>query len=170
MRQSMDSLTNLAFLYILAGGMLPMDGGLFDSVAQNLQNLTGESIDNLTGTGLEEMAFDTEVFPDNAYGMDASAMDGDQLGGFDGQDLADDNDALCTDDNIYNPGDDLAFPEEFQSYGEAGFGNGTDFDGGDRGLNFGAGDGGVDCGDGGGDVDCGDCGVGDILGNILEEL
>lgn len=64
-RQSMDALTNLAFLYsyILAGGMLP-GGRLLDGVAHNVEEMTGTPIENLVGTGEEEMTFDTEAFAD----------------------------------------------------------------------------------------------------------
>ncbi|KAG7366735.1 caspase domain containing protein [Nitzschia inconspicua] len=162
MRQSMDALTNLAFLYILAGGMLP-GGGIMDSVAQNLQQLTGESIDNLTGTGMEEMTFDTEAFQDDAYGMDQSAFDGGQWDGYDGQDLGSGNaDGFVAVENDYDgAGDDGAFGDVFRSQGDGGIDTGTDFT---------AGDGGLNCGEDGGDVDCGECDVTDIFSSILEDL
>ena len=63
MRQSMDSLTNLAFLYILAGGMLPELG--FESVAENFQNVTGEAMENLQGIGVEEFSSEIDGFGEN---------------------------------------------------------------------------------------------------------
>ena len=66
MRQSMDSLTNLSFLYILAGGMLPDFG--FESIAENLQSATGETMDALQGTGVEEFSSDLDGGI-NGYGL-----------------------------------------------------------------------------------------------------
>ena len=65
MRQSMDSLTNLAYLYILAGGMLPNLG--FESVTENLQNVTGEDIDDLQGIGVEEISSDIDGWMEGSY-------------------------------------------------------------------------------------------------------
>ncbi|KAL3918437.1 MAG: hypothetical protein SGILL_004236 [Bacillariaceae sp.] len=179
MRQSMDALSNLAFLYIVAGGMLPYHGGLFDSVTQNLQDVTGDTVDNLTGTAVEEMTFDNEAFADEAYGgVDGFGSGGDaaQLDGYDGHDFDNggveggdmygagyggfDNDA----DGMY---DRVVDDSGGQDDGGAFFNN-DNF--GYQGADTSAGDG-FDCGDGGGaDVDCGDCDVADIISSILEEL
>ena len=58
MRQGMDILTNLAFLHILAGGILPMG---FDNVAHNIESTTGGNIDDFQGMGLDEFVGDTET-------------------------------------------------------------------------------------------------------------
>jgi metacaspase-1 len=156
MRQSMNALTNLAFLYILAGGILPMEGGLFDSVTQHLQDVLGESIDSLTGTGVEEMAFDTAAFQENTFGMDSLALDGGDFG-------VDGNEMFDSQVREYDQADDGdyggTFGAAFRSQG----------DGADVGSEN---PGGLDCAAGGDDddVNCGDCDVADILGNILEEL
>ncbi|VEU39252.1 unnamed protein product [Pseudo-nitzschia multistriata] len=64
MRQSMDSLTNLTYLYILAGGMLPSHG--FESIAENLETKTGEALDSIQGIGVEELSSDIDGF-ENVY-------------------------------------------------------------------------------------------------------
>lgn len=130
-RQSMDSLTNLAYLYILAGGMLPDHG--FESVAQHLQTITGETVDNLQGTGVEELSSDingninnfynsntdvvTDAIDDNTNLGEAVGDDGDFVGdgGVDyGGDRIDNtgdfdlqNTAVVTGENVaYGDGDD----------------------------------------------------------------
>ena len=152
----MDNLTNLAFLYILAGGMIPHHG--FESVAQNLQDVTGESVDNLQGTGVEEISSD----------IDGTATGNDYFGDYDNGYNADGM------DDIHN--NTLDAPD-YYGYGDVGGGGGMDNnegfnfqDAGGFGNDFGAdaGTGDADCGDGG-DIDCGDCDVGDILGAFLEE-
>jgi metacaspase-1 len=160
MRQSMNSLTNLAFLYILAGGMLPMEGGLFDSVAQHLQNVTGESIESLTGTGVEDMAFDSEAFHQDNFGMDNLALDG-------GCNASDGGGLGMDGNNIFDSGnrefnqtdadqDGGTFGTAFRSHGD-----GVDVGNGD--------DSGLNCSGEGDEIGCGDCDVVDILSNILEE-
>lgn len=54
-QHSMDSLTNLAFLYILAGGTL---AGGFDDVIKNIEDVAGGTIGDYYGTGVEQMADD----------------------------------------------------------------------------------------------------------------
>jgi hypothetical protein len=146
MRQSMNALTHLAFLYILAGGIL--QDGLFSSVTEYLQDVTGESIDSLTGIGVEDMAFDTEAFHEDTFGTDSFALDGG-------------NGIFDSGIRDYDQGDDGDYGEAFGSTFRS-QGDGADF--GD------AGDGGLDCAAGGDDVDCGDCAVADMFGDILEEL
>jgi len=72
MRSSMDQLSNLAFLYILAGGMLPH--GMFPGVMANLDQTLDGNVDDYQGTGLEAAdadgaAFDQDGgFVDSGYG------------------------------------------------------------------------------------------------------
>lgn len=55
MRENMNSLSNLAFLYILAGGILPHG---FENVADHIEsNLVGD-LDDYYGTGVEEIDTD----------------------------------------------------------------------------------------------------------------
>jgi len=73
MRQSMDSLTNLAYLYILAGGILPNLG--FESVTENLQNVTGEALDNLQGIGVEELSSDIDGCMDGCNNVNSGVLE-----------------------------------------------------------------------------------------------
>jgi len=57
-QHSIDSLSNLAFLYILAGGMLPPG---FDDIANNIEDIAGGGIDEYYGLGIEEMANDAST-------------------------------------------------------------------------------------------------------------
>eukprot|EP00531_Pseudo-nitzschia_arenysensis_P007343 CAMPEP_0116141278 /NCGR_PEP_ID=MMETSP0329-20121206/14296_1 /TAXON_ID=697910 /ORGANISM="Pseudo-nitzschia arenysensis, Strain B593" /LENGTH=457 /DNA_ID=CAMNT_0003636449 /DNA_START=149 /DNA_END=1522 /DNA_ORIENTATION=- len=142
MRQSMDSLTNLAFLYILAGGMLPPLG--FDSVMENFRNRTGEAIDNMQGIGVEEFSSDIQEWTggDNmnsnfvndtaGYTNDLGGDGGDADFGADGGNVAD-----------FDQDDGFDFSNDFSG----------DY-GGD-----------TDCGN----VDCDGCDVlGSVLGGMLE--
>jgi hypothetical protein len=185
MRQSMDALTNLAFLYILAGGMLPHHNGLFDSVTQNIEDVTGESVDALTGTGVEEMAFATDDFADADYGG-VDDFDGDtaQLDDYDGQnfggDALDSNDVFGVSYGERRIGDqdDLA---AYLGHGDGVFADSSQFGDigvADKSIAFRYGDNAEgcdgdaddadcgDCGDGVGQVDCGDCDVEDILNSL----
>ena len=77
--RSMSNLSNLAFLYILAGGFLPL--GLEGVTSYLDQNLDG-NLDDYWGTGMDDAAQD---------GFDYSPQDvgdntGDDRGGFDGPD------------------------------------------------------------------------------------
>jgi hypothetical protein len=74
MRQSMDSLSNLAFLHILAGGILPHG---FGHVAHHIESVTGGNIDDFQGTGLDEMLNDSEAtdFNPNEYGDVGDGLD-----------------------------------------------------------------------------------------------
>ena len=67
MRRNFNSLSNLAFLYILAGGMLPSTG--FESVQDNLEQTVDGDLDTYQGTALEELQGNDEA-PDD--GFDAS--------------------------------------------------------------------------------------------------
>jgi hypothetical protein len=168
MRQSMDSLTNLAYLYILAGGMLP-GGGLFDSVMQNIFEVTGESVEQHFGTGVEELSFDTDVAPDYSENV----VDNGTLYALQGGD----NDENLYDNYVVDVSDagqpDTIGLRQDVDYG----GDVNDFGGGphlryddDLGQNaFGETVAGG-CGEGGGDIDCGDCAVGDILGSLLDDF
>ena len=60
MRQNFDSLSNLAFLYVLAGGGLPPVG--FGNVIDNIENVTGSNILDLQGTGIDEMDMNNTNF------------------------------------------------------------------------------------------------------------
>jgi hypothetical protein len=65
----MGSLSNLAFLYILAGGILPPG---MDGVSHNLEQTVGD-VDGYQGTGLDEMKadeFDEGYFQDTETEME----------------------------------------------------------------------------------------------------
>jgi metacaspase-1 len=62
MRENMSSLSNLAFLYILAGGILPSG---FENVTENIANNVDGNLDDYFGTGVEE------IESDNAEVVDA---------------------------------------------------------------------------------------------------
>jgi len=162
MRQSMDSLTNLAYLYILAGGMLPDLG--FESVVDNLQSVTGEAIDNLQGLGVEELSSDMNGWM-NGYDMDDS-------GGVDGTMVDTDTNDFDGGDVVYNGGDTDYGGDEIANRGDYDF---TDeMDGGDGffvstdpGFSGGEDCGDADCGE---DTDCDCCfALGEVLGAILED-
>ena len=51
MRRNVNSLSNLAFLYVLAGGHLPVG---FDNVQQNIEDTTGGTLQDYQGTGVDE--------------------------------------------------------------------------------------------------------------------
>lgn len=162
MRQSMDSLTNLAFLYILAGGMLPDLG--FESVVDNLQNVTGEAIDNLQGLGVEELSSDMNGWV-NGYDMDSGVVDGTRVDTdtndfYDGGDLGDNGGGGDTDyggDEIANRGD-YDFTDEMNGDGIFVSNDPGGFSGEDYGD--------ADCGD----TDCDCCfALGEVLSAILED-
>ena len=71
MQRNMTSLSNLAFLYILAGGMLPHG---FNNVTENIQNVTGGNLDDYQGMGMEEAdaAQDVGGYDDVQDGGDVS--------------------------------------------------------------------------------------------------
>lgn len=189
MQRNMDALTNLAFLYILAGGMLPF-GGLFEGIGSAIENVTGGALDSFQGTGLDEMTNDTTAV-DWDPGTDGFEDDVDEADNFE------DNEGF---EDVGDYGDTEGY-EDARDYGDSGgfdadagdMGNGDyadfgvfdtgqerggDFGGGDTNImsSFGGGDGdaggflggdGADFDAGDGDVDCG-C-LGDVLGALLEE-
>jgi metacaspase-1 len=57
MKQSMDQMTNLAFLYLMAGEMLP-GLNLFTDVARNIEQATGRNVEVFLGTGVSELESD----------------------------------------------------------------------------------------------------------------
>lgn len=62
MQKSFDSLSNLAFLYILAGGFLP---GGFGNVTDHLTDVLGRPVDFFHGAGAAEME-NTDLMDDSA--------------------------------------------------------------------------------------------------------
>jgi hypothetical protein len=172
MQRNMTSLSNLAFLYVLAGGVLPHG---FGNVAENIQNVTGCNLEEFQGMGMEE------------------ADDAQDIGGYD--DVQDDGDVSGYGDDMPAYGDvgdgpdfDGGVPEHpAQGYdvtddGTRGFSSdyesgGYDVTGNEYDSNNPGGDWGDPAGDSGGwseavdggetpDVDC-TC-LGDVLGALLE--
>jgi len=64
MQRNMDTLSNLAFLYILAGGILPHHG--FGNVTDNLQSNLDGDLDGYQGVGLEEVQ-EADMVDDSAF-------------------------------------------------------------------------------------------------------
>lgn len=176
MRQSMDNLSNLAFLYFLAGGLFPPG---FGNVTSHLEDSLGGDLDGYQGTQVEEMT-EADAFDDSAFqeAYDSGAYDtGENYDGTDqdyGGEEAYDNaggDAFNSSEN-YNvvDGQDV----EPAMYGDSNYGDAArdvgGYDTGDAGGGnvFGGGNDG-DCG-GGESADCGGCGegIGDILGALLD--
>lgn len=58
-RRSMDSLANMAMLYVLLGGVLPSNG--FENVSDHFEDVTGGDLDDYQGLGLEEGAVSDEA-------------------------------------------------------------------------------------------------------------
>ena len=71
MRENMSSLSNLAFLYILAGGVLPHG---FENVADHIESNIDCDLDESYGTGVEEIDADNMAMD---YNQD---IDRDMLG------------------------------------------------------------------------------------------
>lgn len=194
MQRSMDTLSNLAFLYILAGGMLPHHG--FGNVTGYLEDNLGEGLDGYHGVGVEEVQ-DADMADDAALQQE-SGYNGFEDAGDDGAAVVDDNAAMegfeggdnefdgtgggvddygdFGDDNNVVRGTDVA-PTDYGD--DAGGGYGSFFPGasgnetGEDTTNglfesnpFGGGMGGFDTGDGGGDTG-GDCDCGEGLGEIM---
>jgi hypothetical protein len=104
MRQSMGSLSNLAFLYILAGGLLP---GGFEDVTSNIEDVTGGNLEDYQGTGLEEMTNDTEAADFTPDDVDTGDFAGADAGDYDdASDFADAGD-FGQPDNVV-AGDDVS--------------------------------------------------------------
>eukprot|EP00536_Pseudo-nitzschia_multiseries_P004413 jgi/Psemu1/302557/fgenesh1_kg.73_\ len=98
----MDSLTNLAFLYILAGGMLPDLG--FESIAETLENATGETMENLQGIGVEELSSDVDgCTSEYANGSDFVTDNNTDLDGT----VNDDRDFIPEDGGVDYGGDEI---------------------------------------------------------------
>jgi len=169
-RQNFNSLSNLALLYLLAGGALP-GGGLFHDVTNNIQDATGlDDLSDLQGIGMDEEGYggvEGESGGDN-YGQDA--YDGNQDGGVDdggGEGFTDDVGGGNYDsgggDGDYaataagDAGGYYSAPEAAAAGDDGFFGGGT----GDYAIG-GGGDDAV-----GEDVDC-SC-LGDVLQGLLEE-
>jgi len=114
MRQNVDFMTNLAFLYILAGGHLPA-GGLFDGVVHNLQDVLGGSVEDYEGVGMEDTAaqdagqynIDNDAaLPQEANGVEDSCDVSSRNGDFEDQDI--DNDAdYGGDRDHFDDGDEI---------------------------------------------------------------
>jgi hypothetical protein len=176
MQRNMSSLSNLAFLYLLAGGMLPPG---FENVAANIEDVTGGNVEDFQGTGMEDgaqdYAGDQEDAPvyGEAGGGDFGASDA--PADFGAPDAGDYGDPGVV--QGYNVPDDGA-----RGFGDAGGPSGgpVGWDGGDAGGEVwgggaptgiweGGDGGGWDGGDGGDapDMDCG-C-LADILGALLDQ-
>lgn len=145
MRESATSLSNLAFLTILAGSMLPTG---FDNVTTDIENVTGGDVADYQGTGIEETEQDGFAIEDQQDGYQDAATDAVA----DPTDFGDDTSAADFTDNAdvgdgYVPGDVISGEDHggFGNNGDYGMGGGEDADP---------------------DVDCG-C-VQDVLGSLLE--
>jgi hypothetical protein len=73
MRQSMDSLSNFAFLYCLSGGSLPFG---FENVASNIEAVTGGFIQDFQGAGRDEYMQDGVAVQDMQGGGEEYQPDG----------------------------------------------------------------------------------------------
>lgn len=113
MQRNLDSLSNLAFLYILAGGMLPPIG--FEDVTSNIEAATGGNLDDYQGIGVEEISNDTEVIQDDYGGTVDGFTDG-----VDANDAVDGADYGAED---HGAGDDYGT----RDYGGGDFGMGDDY-------------------------------------------
>lgn len=152
MQRSLDNLSNLALLYVMAGGWLPHG---FENVTSYIESTTGESVTNYHGIAVEEAipeggfeSLDTDGIPD-AVGNFADS---------DGiiQDYGDTADPFST---YHGINDALGGNED-----DIGGGWTSNFD-----NNFAASDGGGaydDTAAAGMDCSC----LADVLGNLLENL
>lgn len=162
MRENMSSLSNLAFLYILAGGILPPG---FGSVTENIENTVDGDLDDYHGTGVEEMEADTM---DTSYFQDSGGeMTSPEYG--DGYQAA--GPVQGVEPDAFGPGVPLVqgiepTPEIVQGvavpdtgdYGDYG-GVGDYNDGGAGEYNY----------DSSGEEAAGDCGCGDILSALMDQ-
>lgn len=176
MRQNFSSLSNLAFLYLLAGGALPHG---FGNVSDNIQDVTGvDDLGDVQGVGMDGEdgldydrgdGGDNDAAQDEVNGTDDAAAGQSDVPDSDGDYGADDNVGYYNDDGCGGGGGgggaDSAFGDgggydntwggDTQGFGATGFaGRGEDM--GDMGG-----------GDGGEDIDC-SC-LGDVLQGLLEE-
>ena len=60
-RENVDMLSNLAFLYVLAGGILP---GGFEAISEGIGGLIGGNVEDYQGTALETAEMDGADFSD----------------------------------------------------------------------------------------------------------
>jgi len=149
MRRSISHLSNLAFLYLLSGGMLPHG---FDNVAGNIEAVTGVNIKNLQGMG-------TEGEDDGDWGSN----DADHTGGDNTRDVADDT-VNGDNGNIYVAQDETGGTGQVEDYGDyTGGDHGGTYNTYDSSDGFGGGNDGVAGAD---DIDC-DC-IGDVLQSLLD--
>jgi len=196
MRRNMGDLSNLAFLYVLAGGML--QPGLFDGVGTYISDVVGSDIGNYQGTGVEDAQGDYDDFGggggeydgngygdvgDQDYGTAAdganeAAMAQEYGTVVDGRDVAANNigDAPVVEGEMISDG---AFSQGVTDYGSGNAASDAtrNFeDNSTTGYNdFGGGSGDEGCGDdgcgnvdvSGDDVGCGDCDVAEVLGALL---
>ena len=152
MKQNFNTLSNLAFLYLLAGGGLPSIG--FHNITNNIENVTGSAVSDFQGSGMDEIYMDDDTTNnigstnDWVEQSDIPAQD-DNYDFANGDVFGDDNDNARALEDTYQQ-DDVVQSDGF--YG------GGYFDGGDDGI-------GVDNIDG--DVDC-SC-LADVLGALLDE-
>lgn len=159
MQENLGMMSNLAFLYMLGGGMLPPTD-LFSNVTNHLQDTVGGDLGEYQGMMGDSLAQDMDA---NAFGDAADATDavegfGD-MGDYGGDvgDMGDYGNVVAGEDVAQNFG------------GDAGYGDAGDaFAGGDGGEGFGFNFG--DAADMAGDEGCGDEGCGDLLSTIADCL
>lgn len=170
MQRNMDNLTNLAFLYVLAGGLLPHHG--FGNIVGFIENTTGRPLEDYQGaqgTGMEDVGADMSGFQD-------SGDYGDAAGGGDAmneaaREMNENNDGVAGYDD---PDTGVMGTDDAPAYGDTEVGDG-DFGYGDNGPNWDGGGENVGCGDGtscdAGEMDGEDCGVcfAEIMSALLQE-
>lgn len=131
MRQSMDHLSNLAFLYVLAGGLLPAG---FEGVSHHIgEALGGANLEDYQGCGIESAEADEWTGDDTEY----PDPDEDAMRGAYGNEADDDNfgAAGAEDEPVVVPGVDVPddgyggppdFADAADVPGGGGFGGGDD--------------------------------------------
>lgn len=191
MRRNMTHLSNLAFLYVLAGGVL--QPGLFDGVGNYISDVVGSDIGDYQGTGIEDAQGDYDDFGGGGqYDGDVDGYGQADVGDqnyavVDGQDIAADNigdapvvegemvsdgafgqgmgDAVVPGTEVSDYGGGDAAADSVRNFADTSTSGYNDFGGGSEDEGCGVGEG---CEDGGGDDDvgCGDCAA-DVLGALL---
>ena len=151
-QRNMSSLTNLAFLYLLSGGILPPG---FDDVAANIQDVTGSDLDEYFGSVGEpdqDMPEGTVANEGGVEQLDHNAVGGGPFdsglnGNGDGSDVFDGGQpTVGGQPDVWDSGD-RGHPSDFQD---------TEID--------------QDIGDAGGDAPEVDCScLGDVLDALLED-
>ncbi|CAB9529489.1 Metacaspase-1 [Seminavis robusta] len=179
MQENLSMMSNLAFLYMLAGGILPHHNGLFDSVTDHLQNTVDGDLSDYQGMMGDALVQDTESAYDPT-GLANASLDiagsndvgeledvdiGDALGGNDWADGAAEAGGY---------GDVVDAEDVTRDFGgadyaaDAGYGGIVEspvaYDA------FGGGQDAMDGDDGCGDDGCGDEGCGDILSSLADCL